>query len=178
MKVNNKISPLQNKRVFVLLNQLGWTAERDTIVPQFCEDRTTHVSELTELEAERFIVFMESAMSLHASVNHVFSQPMAKKLEKPADTEGAEPPPVAPKPKANNDPSAISMRRKILYLLGNLGYIVAETGKFDYPKIEGFIQNIGSNNPDKKGFNYLETAQYAAIITQIEQIMKKKYVGK
>jgi len=167
--IANSLTRTQRNRLFSLLTQLGWVDERDTIVPQFCDERTHHISELTEVEAQNMIEFLLKSVALHKGISEVFNKPdlVSDKIST-LNTEGG-------KLRPNNSEAAVKMRRKILHLLGNLGYTLPPDGRFDYERIEQLIQNIGSNNPEKKRFNYLENDQYSKIITQIEQIQKKKY---
>ena len=72
----------------------------------------------------------------------------------------------------NNDEAAIKMRKKILYFMGSMGF-TTEGGKFDYSRINAFIENIGSNNPEKQGFNYLSNDQLKNIVNQVSKIYEK-----
>ena len=72
----------------------------------------------------------------------------------------------------NKDVSADRMRRKILHILGLMGYL-KPSGGFDYERINAFIERIGTNNPDKAKFNFLTNSELTAIVTQVEQMYKK-----
>ncbi len=150
----NKITNNQQKRIFALLGTLGAVENRATIVPQFCGNRTEHTSELSSEEADDMIAFLENYTAIKT-----------KNAAKTAPTK-------TPKRKYNNSTAANNMRRKILHILAMMGYTNG-SGSFDYDRINAYIENIGSNNPDKAKLNYLTNAELATITTQIEQRYKK-----
>jgi hypothetical protein len=172
------ITIAQRRRAFSLFYTLNMTDNRDVIVAQFTNDRTGHVSQMYDIEANKMISFLEAK---------------AIENENPADWMmgriGLEIPPrdpkttiktglkqdpktviIKPKTAFNNDEKAVKMRKKILHILGLYGMVTGEN-KLDYTRINEFIVNIGNRNPDKKQLNYLTNSELVAIVTQVEQMV-------
>ena len=164
----DKLNKNQQRRIFALLKDLGVVESRAAFVPQFCDNRTDHVSEMTTIEADAMIAGLE----VYAKECQVLTDFVRKKhtIETPENTEGS-----ANKIEArkyNSDAAADKMRRKILHILGLMGYL-KPTGGFDYERINALIEGIGSNNPTKAKFNFLTNSELTAIVTQVEQRYKK-----
>jgi hypothetical protein len=143
----------QIKIIYTLISNGGMADSKEDLVSQFSNNRTTHVSELSVIEADN----------------------MAKYLKK--DTVPYKPKngtDKATKRGVNNAPSAIKMRSKILHILALNGF-VTEGQTFDYKRIEAFIKDIGSRNPHKVGINYLTNDELVGIVTQIECMVFKKF---
>ena len=65
-------------------------------------------------------------------------------------------------------------RAKLLYLLGVYGMIDG-AGKLDYPRINAYIENIGSNNPKrKKSVLHLTIKETLACLNQVQAMVKKE----
>jgi hypothetical protein len=173
------IEPTKMRHIYKLLRDLNLQEQKEVLVPQFTADRTVHVSEMTGKEAEAMCQFLSNMQAEKDGFNDIFNSVIkgCKTVEKESDT-SVKTEIVMPtdKRKANNDESAVKMRRKILHVLGNMGY--TKEGKFDYARINGLIENIGSNNPTKAKFNYLTNEELNAIVTQIDQMYKKVLKGK
>lgn len=164
----DKLNKTQQRRIFALLKDLGVVESRAAFVPQFCDSRTDHVSELSPTEADAMIAGLE----VYAKDCQILTDFVRKKhtLETPENTEGS-----AEKVEArkyNKDVSADRMRRKILHILGLMGYL-KPSGGFDYERINAFLERIGTNNPDKAKFNFLTNSELTAIVTQVKQMYKK-----
>lgn len=166
--VANKLNKTQQRRIFALLKDLGVVESRAAFVPQFCDNRTDHVSELTPTEADAMIAGLE----MYAKECQILTDFVRKKhtIETPKTTEGATE--KVETRKYNKDVSADRMRRKILHILGLMGYL-KPSGGFDYERINALIEGIGSNNPTKAKFNFLTNSELTAIVTQVEQRYKK-----
>ena len=160
-----KLSKTQMRRIFALLKDIGAVESRAVFVPQFCGGRTDHVSDLTPDEADAMIVGLGQYAKQCAVLNEfVHKKHNAPELATLQNTEGVR--------KYNADPSADKMRRKVLHYLGMMGYLRADR-KFDYERINGFIEGIGTRNPTKAKFNFLTTEELKGIVTQVEQMYKK-----
>jgi hypothetical protein len=174
----NRASKAQKRRIFALLHTLQMTDNRDVIVAQFTDERTGHVGEMYDIEADKMIAFLEHKAQ--------FGDPS---IDWAMGRIGLEIPPRDPKttiktglkhdpktvilntkPAFNNDEKAVKMRKKILHILGLYGMVTGEN-KLDYDRINDFIVNIGSRNPDKKQLNYLTNSELVAIVTQVEQMV-------
>jgi len=162
-----RLTKTQQRRIFALLKDLGVVESRAAFVPQFCDNRTEHVSHLTTIEADAMIAGLET----YAKECQILTDFVKKKHI--VESERVTPShPLTSERKYNADPSADKMRRKILHVLGMMGYL-KPTGGFDYDRINTLIEGIGSNNPTKAKFNFLTNGELTAIVTQIEQRYKK-----
>ncbi len=159
-----KLNKNQQRRIFALLKDLGVVESRAAFVPQFCNNRTDHVSELTTIEADAMIAGLE----VYAKECQIMTDFVNKKHTAPQPPKGV----IGEARKYNKDASADKMRRKILHVLGMMGYL-KPTGGFDYERINALIEGIGSNNPTKAKFNFLSNGELTAIVTQVEQMYKK-----
>jgi len=65
------------------------------------------------------------------------------------------------------------MRNKVVHLLCLYG-MTKEDGKPDYYRIDGFIKNIGKNNPKKKKLNYLSVQEVLKVLNQVEVMVNKE----
>lgn len=65
------------------------------------------------------------------------------------------------------------MRGSIIFYLCKIGYTLKD-GKADYPRINEFVVNIGSNNPRKVILNYLYHDELVAVLTQVQQMYLKE----
>lgn len=73
-----------------------------------------------------------------------------------------------------HDKQCKPMRGKILHYMCLLGY-TKENGKPDYQRIDGFLKNIGTRNPRKKGLYKLKLAELPGVVTQIEARYSKEF---
>lgn len=110
------LSEIQRKRIYALLKITDLKGEKEALTISFSDQRTEHISELTTLEADAFIGYLEEKNG---------------------------------KSKPTKDDKSTRMIKKILHLLALNGF-VTEGGGFDYERINSFIENIGSRNPDRK----------------------------
>jgi len=62
---------------------------------------------------------------------------------------------------------------KIIHLLCLMGY-VREDATPDYNRINKFVQNIGSRNPQRKTLHYLNIQELNAVVTQVEAMYKNE----
>lgn len=75
------------------------------------------------------------------------------------------------KPGTNQKPPAHQrMGKKIIALLAGFGWTKGD--KPDYDRINGFIQHIGSNNPEKKTLWNLSYQEIQAVLNQVETMVK------
>jgi hypothetical protein len=167
----NLINNGQMRRIYAMLKTLGATDEKAVLVPQFCDNRTIHLSELTTDEADEMISVLDAQLKLSSELTKALNCTIDATQNTPS-VEAAKQPEKPAKRAVNNDEKAVKMRRKILHVLGNLGF--TKDGKFDYERIENLIQNIGANNPEKVKFNYLNNDELVKITSQIDQIYKKR----
>jgi len=65
------------------------------------------------------------------------------------------------------------VRGKIIHYLCLLGY-TDDAGEADFERIDPFIQNIGSRNPDRLELQDLDGKQLTAVLYQVEAIYKKE----
>lgn len=63
------------------------------------------------------------------------------------------------------------MRNKIVHLLCLYG--MTEAGQPDYPRINKYIQNIGSRNPRRKKLYNLSPGEMRNVLTQVEIMVNK-----
>lgn len=170
------ITIAQRRRAFSLFYALDMTDNRDVIVAQFTNDRTGHVSQMYDTEAEKMISFLEHKAQFRDPVidwtmGRIGLPIDPKVVIKTSISKDAKTVILKPqKPLFNNDDKAVKMRKKILHVLGLYGMVTGEN-KLDYTRINDFIVNIGSRNPDKKQLNFLTNKELQAIVTQVEQIV-------
>lgn len=62
-------------------------------------------------------------------------------------------------------------RGKVMHLLGLMGYTKRD-GKLDFDRINSFVENIGSNNPNRKPLFKLNRTELNQVVTQVEQVHK------
>jgi ribosomal protein L16 Arg81 hydroxylase len=169
------IQPIQMRRIYKLLKDLNITEQKAIFVPQFTNYRTESVSQMTEQEAEAMCNFLSNMLSEKEQFETTFNETVEDYRKPKPSVSVVENADIlhikTDKRKANNNDSAVKMRRKILHILGNMGY--TKDGKFDYERINALIENIGTNNPTKAKFNYLTNEELNTIVTQIGQIYKK-----
>lgn len=65
------------------------------------------------------------------------------------------------------------MRAKVIHYLCLYG-MTLENGDPDFPRINHFIENIGSRNPGKKKLLFLGPRELHAVLNQVEMIYKKQ----
>lgn len=65
------------------------------------------------------------------------------------------------------------MRGKIIHLLCVYG-MTKEDGTADYDRINAYVREIGSRNPEKKNLFYLTATQTHDVLNQIESMVKKE----
>lgn len=64
------------------------------------------------------------------------------------------------------------MRNKVIHYMCLIGYTIGENP--DLKRIDVFIKNIGSRNPNKKGLYRLSKAELRDVLNQVEQRFKKE----
>jgi len=69
------------------------------------------------------------------------------------------------------------MRGKIIHYLCLYGMTTPE-GDPDYDRIERFVKNIGSRNPNKRNLFTMNPKEMRDVLNQIERMMKKEYSNK
>jgi hypothetical protein len=64
-------------------------------------------------------------------------------------------------------------RGKIIHLLCLLG-MVTDDGQPDYPRINSYVQAIGTNNPKRRKLFYLSPKEMNAVCSQVEAWYKRE----
>lgn len=67
-------------------------------------------------------------------------------------------------------PAHTRMGKKVIALLAGYGWTKGQ--KPDYDRINSFVANIGSNNPDKKKLWSLSYQEMQAVLNQVEAMVK------
>jgi hypothetical protein len=139
--------------IYTLIRNGGMADNKEDLVSQFSNNRTTHVSELSVIEADNMAKYLKKDTVPYKPKNSTDK---------------------ATKRGVNSDIRAVKMRKKILHILALNGFLT-EGQTFDYKRIEAFIKDIGSRNPHKVGINYLTNDELVGIVTQIECMVFKKF---
>ena len=66
------------------------------------------------------------------------------------------------------------MRGKIIHYLCLLGFVVGND-QADWTRIDGYIEQMGSNNPRKVRLNFLYLSELPKVVTQVEAMYRKEF---
>ena len=178
---SGKINTTQNKRLHQLLNQTGLTDEKRNLVRTYTDGRSASSKDLSIDEAKSLISYLLSLPGAKPATDRkkVFTtngrqwQPPAN-LDDGFQRNAKRFDSYDPK---NSNASRTPMRQYIKHLCHLMGMIdrnVRGPYRYNYDRMNRFIENIGSNNPRKVHLHLLSYYELKKVCIQVEAMYRKE----